>query len=71
MKAALRTFRDEALSDEDELRWLWLACRVARALADDQAWMNSPRAISMSRAAPGAFSALPVALTDRVLVELF
>lgn len=26
LKVALRAFRDERLSDEDELRWLWLAC---------------------------------------------
>ncbi len=38
LKVALRAFRDEPLSEEDELRWLWLACRIARALADDEAW---------------------------------
>jgi hypothetical protein len=38
LKVALRAFRDEPLSEEDELRWLWLACRIARALADDGAW---------------------------------
>ena len=38
LKVALRAFRDESLSEEEELRWLWLACRVARALADDEAW---------------------------------
>ena len=71
MKAALRAFRDEPLSDEDELRWLWLACRVARALADDAAWDElTARHLDVARRA-GAFSALPVALTDRVLVELF
>ena len=34
LKLALRAFRDEPLSEEDELRWLWLACRIARALED-------------------------------------
>jgi hypothetical protein len=38
LKVALRAFREERLSEEDELRWLWLACRTARALADDGAW---------------------------------
>ena len=38
LKVALRAFRDEQLSEEDALRWLWLAGRVARALADDGAW---------------------------------
>ena len=71
MKVALRAFRDEPLSEEDELRWLWLACRIARALADDEAWDElTARHLELARRA-GAFSALPVALTDRVLVELF
>ena len=71
LKVALRAFRDEQLSEEDELRWLWLACRIARALADDGAWDElTARHLELARRA-GAFSALPVALTDRVLVELF
>ena len=70
LKVALRAFRDERLSEEDELRWLWLAGRVARALADDGAWDElTARHLEAARRA-GAFSALPVALTDRVLVEL-
>ncbi len=72
LKVALRAFRDdEQLSEEDELRWLWLACRVARAVADDEAWDElTARHLELARRA-GAFSALPVALTDRALVELF
>ena len=71
LKIALRAIRDEPLSEEDELRWLWLACRIARALADDEAWDElTARHLELARRA-GAFSALPVALTDRVLVELF
>ena len=71
LKVALRAFRDEPLSEEDELRWLWLACRIARALADDEAWDQlTARHLDVARRA-GAFAALPVALTDRVLVELF
>ena len=71
LKVALRAFRDERLSEEDELRWLWLACRIARALADEDAWDElTARHLELARRA-GAFSALPVALTDRVLVELF
>jgi hypothetical protein len=71
LKVALRGLRDERLSEEDELRWLWLACRIARALADDEAWDElTARHLELARRA-GAFSALPVALTDRVFVELF
>jgi DNA-binding CsgD family transcriptional regulator len=71
LKVALRAFRDQPLSEDEELRWLWLACRIARALADDEAWDElTARHLELARRA-GAFSALPVALTDRVLVELF
>jgi DNA-binding CsgD family transcriptional regulator len=71
LKAALRAFQDETLSEEDQLRWLWLVSRVSRALADDDAWdLFTARHLELARDA-GAFSALPVALTDRVLVELF
>jgi len=70
LKVALRAFRDEPLSEEDELRWLWLACRTARALADDEAWDElTARHLELTRRT-GAFSLLPVALTDRVVVEL-
>jgi DNA-binding CsgD family transcriptional regulator len=71
LKVALRAFRHESLAEEDELRWLWLACRIARALADDEAWDElTARHLELARRV-GAFSALPVALTDRALVELF
>src|SRR5262249_53946740 len=71
LKEALRTFREEPLSEEDELRWLWLACNVARALGDDAAWDDlTARQLELARHA-GAFSLLPVALTDRLGVELF
>jgi DNA-binding CsgD family transcriptional regulator len=71
LKDGLRTFREEPLSEEDELRWLWLACNVARALGDDAAWDDlTARQLALARRA-GAFSLLPVALTDRLGVELF
>jgi hypothetical protein len=70
LKVALRAFGDERLSEEDELRWLWLAARIARALADDEAWDDlTARHLELARRT-GAFSLLPVALSDRVVVEL-
>ena len=70
LKVALRAFREEPLSEEDELRWLWLAARIARALADDEAWDElTARHLELARRA-GAFSLLPVALADRMVVEL-
>jgi DNA-binding CsgD family transcriptional regulator len=71
LKTALRAFRDEPMSEEDELRWLWLACHIARALGDDAGWDElTARHLELARRA-GAFSLLPVALTDRLGVELF
>jgi class 3 adenylate cyclase/DNA-binding CsgD family transcriptional regulator len=71
LKVALCAFQDERLSEEDELRWLWLAARVARALADDRAWDElTARHLELARRA-GAFSVLPLALNDRIVVELF
>ncbi len=70
LKVALGAFRDERLSEEDGLRWLWLAARIARALADDAAWDElTARHLDLARRA-GAFSILPAALTDRMVVEL-
>jgi DNA-binding CsgD family transcriptional regulator len=70
LKVALRAFREEPLSEEDELRWLWLVGRVARALADDEAWDElTARNLELARRA-GAFSVLPVALAERLVVEL-
>jgi DNA-binding CsgD family transcriptional regulator len=71
LKVALRAFRDEQLSEEDELRWLWLACHIARALCDDVAWDElTARQVELARRA-GAFALLPVALEDRFTVDLF
>jgi DNA-binding CsgD family transcriptional regulator len=71
LKVALRAFRDEPLSEEEELRWLWLGCHVARALCDDEAWDElTARQVELARRA-GAFGLLPVALDDRFTVDLF
>jgi len=70
LKVALRAFRDERLAEEDELRWLGLASQIARALADDAAWDElTARRLDLARRT-GAFSVLPAALTDRMVVEL-
>ena len=71
LKVALRAFRHERLSEEEELRWLWLAWRIARALGDDGAWDElTTHNLELARRS-GAFSVLPVALADRVVVELY
>ena len=71
LKDALRAFREERFSEEEELRWLWLACHVARALGDDVAWDElTARQVELARRT-GALSVLPIALDDRIHAELF
>jgi DNA-binding CsgD family transcriptional regulator len=71
LKQALRAFRAESLAEEDELRWLWLACHVARALGDDVAWDElTERQVELARRA-GALAVLPVALDDRIHADVF
>jgi hypothetical protein len=71
LKAALEAFREEPMSPEDALRWLWLACRVARALGDDASWdVLTDRQVRLARGA-GALSLLPIALIERFGVQLF
>ena len=71
LKRALAAFRDEPMSEEDALRWLWLACRIARALGDDASWDElTHRQVELARNA-GALSLLPIALIERFGVQLF
>ena len=71
LKRALRAFRDEPMSDEDALRWLWLACRSARALGDEVSWDKlTERQVGLARKA-GELSLLPIALAERFSVQLF
>jgi DNA-binding CsgD family transcriptional regulator len=71
LKGALGAFREEPFTDEEELRWSWLACHIARALGDDEAWDElTARQVELARRA-GAFALLPVALDDRFTVDLF
>ena len=71
LKRALEAFREEPTSDEDALRWLWLASRVACALGDDATWdMLTERQVRLARKA-GALSLLPIALAERLGAQLF
>jgi DNA-binding CsgD family transcriptional regulator len=71
LKRALRAFRDEPMSDEDALRWLWLACRAARALGDEVSWDElSERQARLAREA-GELSLLPIALAERFSLQLY
>ena len=71
LKRALTAFRDEPMAEDDALRWLWLACRAARALGDDVSWDElTERQVHLARKA-GALSVLPIALIERFGVQLF
>ena len=72
VKRALIAFRSEDIPDEDALRWLALASRIA----GDGPWDHDTwealvsRHVRLCREA-GALSLLPIALTARVHVHLF
>jgi DNA-binding CsgD family transcriptional regulator len=71
LKRVLRAFRDDELSSEDGIRWLWLACRTAMDLWDDESWLVlSARQIQLARDA-GALTVLPLALNLRAGIHLF
>ena len=71
LKRALRAFRGDELSSEDGIRWLWLACRTAMDLWDDESWfVLSARQIQLARDA-GALTVLPLALNLRAGIHLF
>ena len=68
---ALRAFRDDDLTVEEGLRWLWLASAVAADVWDYESWsLLSARHEQMARAS-GALSELPLALNSRAVVQLF
>ena len=70
LKRALSAFRTEPMSDENALRWGWLACRMARGLGDDEAWEElTDRQVQLARDT-GALSLLPIALIERFGLQL-
>ena len=61
----LSAFRTEDMSPEHGLRWLWLACRAAVDLWDDEAWdVLATRHVRLARDT-GALTVLPMALWRR------
>ena len=62
-------FREEGHSDDD-IRWLWLACRIAPDLWEDRTWHElATRQLQLARDA-GALSVLPLAATYRAGVHV-
>ncbi|OLT05715.1 hypothetical protein BJF90_01615 [Pseudonocardia sp. CNS-004] len=71
VKHALRAFRGPDLSDEEGLRWLWFASAAAVDLWDDDtANAVTSKFVGLARDA-GALATLPLALTTRIVVEIF
>jgi ATP/maltotriose-dependent transcriptional regulator MalT len=59
----------EALTEPDA-RWLWLACRVARNLWDDEAWYELVTRGLRAARETGALRVLPIALTYRASLHV-
>ncbi len=67
---ALDAFARPGVDGSLEMRWLWLACRVAPDLWDDDRWHElAERAVGLARDA-GALTVLPIALTYRAGVHV-
>ena len=70
LKRTLQAFLRDDGRHNDYLRWLWLACRVAADLWDDEAWDElTTRQVQLARDA-GALTVLPVAFTYRAGVQV-
>jgi DNA-binding CsgD family transcriptional regulator len=71
LKRALTGFLDTEIAGEDELRWMWLACRTAADLWDDQMWAElASRHVQLARAT-GALTVLALALNQRIAAHTF
>jgi DNA-binding CsgD family transcriptional regulator/tetratricopeptide (TPR) repeat protein len=70
LRRALRAFRDDDLSAEEGLRWLWHACITAAHLWDHDTWeLLATRFVRLARDA-GALAVLPLALSQRISVHV-
>src|SRR3954447_22996493 len=71
LKRALCAFHSDELSGEEGIRWLWLACRTAMDLWDDESWfvLSAPQV----QLAPhgGRLTVLPMALNLQAGIHLF
>ena len=70
----LRHALDALLEDdgrtENDIRWLWLACRIAPDLWEDETWhVLATRQLQLARDA-GALTVLPLAATYRAGVHV-
>src|SRR5262245_61497345 len=70
LMAALDAFRQVGRATAGDVRWLWLACRLAQDLWDDQLWHElATRGLRVARET-GALSMLPIAATYRASLHV-
>jgi DNA-binding CsgD family transcriptional regulator len=70
LRQALDAMSGDDGHTEDDTRWLWLACRIAPDLWEDEAWHElATRQLQLARDA-GALNVLPLAATYRAGVHV-
>jgi DNA-binding CsgD family transcriptional regulator len=70
LRKALGAFRSEEGLTARDVRWLWLACRLAEDLWDDELWYElTTRALRVARET-GALRVLPTAATYRACLHV-
>jgi DNA-binding CsgD family transcriptional regulator len=70
LRSALDAFRGEEEPSVRDVRWLWLACRVAQDLWDDETWyVLATRGLRVARET-GALRVLPTAATYRAALHV-
>jgi DNA-binding CsgD family transcriptional regulator len=70
LRRALGAFRDVERLTARDARWLWLACRLAQDLWDDELWdVLATRGLRVARET-GALSVLPIAATYRASLHV-
>ena len=70
LRRALAAVSEDDGHSEDDIRWLWLACRIAPDLWEDETWHElATRQLRLARDA-GALTVLPLAATYRAGVHV-
>ena len=70
LRRALAAVSEDDVRTEDDIRWLWLSCRIAPDLWQDETWHQlATRQLRLARDA-GALTVLPLAATYRAGVHV-
>src|SRR5262249_43729910 len=70
LRRALNAFRDVDGSTAGDVRWMWLACRLAQDLWDDELWYVLATSGLTAARETGALSILPIAATYRASLHV-